>query len=156
MQTNWWEVIAVMGGSACTFVLAIAAFITIRDYRRAQRAERRNQSLKQIVDWGVDIMGCEFFEVSDLPPQASALEDSRYIEYLQSRTSITVLNTKARYQAVMARNAYVGTIAQQYDAAFNSDIFQHVKLTNDALKAHLQLLSKATPGQISQPEYMKS
>jgi hypothetical protein len=156
MQTNWWEVGALIGGSACTLLLALAAFITIRDGKRAQRAERRNQSLKEIVGWGVDIMGCEFFEVSELPPQASALEGSRHIEYLQSRESITALNTKARYLAVMARNAYVGTIAQQYDAAFNSDISQHVKLTNDALKAHLQLLDKAMRGQVSQPEYMKS
>jgi hypothetical protein len=156
VETNWWEVGAAMGGSACTLVLAIAAFLTIRDSRNAQRIDRRNKLLKEIVDWAVDILRCEFFEVPEFSAQASALKDTQYIEYMKSRQSITALNAKARYQAVMARNAYVGTIAERLDAEYHAQMLPDLKVTNEAIKAHFQLLDKARDGQIDQTEYMRS
>ena len=156
MQTNWWEAGAVIGGSAATFLLALAAFLTIWESRRLQRTDRRNRLLKEVVDWAVDILSCEFFEVPEFSAQASALKDTQYIEYMKSRQSITALNAKARYQAVMARNAYVGTIAERLDAEFQSQMMPDLKLTNEAIKAHFQLLDKARDGLIDQMEYMRS
>ena len=132
-----------------TFLLAGAAFLSIRQTRDIQKRERKERKLITIIEWATDITKCETavplpqYPTAEIAQSAKGLEEEmakelgKIIEDTHNKTIFT--NLIMRYQSLDTMGKRMVLIVKTLDKQFNCNLEALAQGTAEKLHAHVKL-----------------
>jgi len=131
---NWLGISAL-----ATMILAIAAFVTIRNSNEQEKRVRKERLLNEIIDWATDILEC------------GRVPDMLYEMRVRDKTTTDELkgvmsdDVRYRFNPIKARSVYLLKIAP----TFGKRLQTFVNATTDAIEQQIELLKQTADGALS-------
>jgi len=130
-----------------TMLLAIAAFLAIRQTRSIQRAEKRERQLKEIIEWATDITIYSLEGgVFDIVTLSQGLNADYILEQL-------VNDGVKNFRIAMAKSTNILTIASKVDQTLNEKVETLVKELRGQIKRLMDY--RRDPNRNDRPENIK-
>lgn len=128
MVADWIKEWAIPLSAGATFLLAIAAFLAIRQTRKLQKRERRDRLLNEIIEWAVEVAK------SSIEPETPDLFDDK--DAAKSWPFLAAQEKKLdTLQLLRAKSAYIAKIATETNPDLGKVTIETVENLSNQIKS---------------------